>query len=266
MIQAESGISLRPAFHEESLYSSNLLPNSKLGHVKLLCHKKDETLPNSPFGVVRDLSNGFEPVGKKKILHKAISSLCEGINRCQVPSVNIRDSLEYLKKAWQVETFKILDGREFHFTINGNRQKFGKNDLNSIDPKNIKKLLAILEKDCNEFNHREYVLFYESFSEICLKIYVDKRYGYTAAGASNKPLHSLANEKSGLGKLDQSLVDFKLLDHIRLYGLLCKALDEVRVIMEGLNNDKNSKVYDAVCKCLMLKLSNYQELKRGVEQ
>jgi len=264
-----------------------------------LCHKKDETLPNSPFGVVRDLSNGFEPVGKKKILHKAISSLCEGINRCQVPSVNIRDSLEYLKKAWQVESFKILDGREFHFTINGNRQKFGKNDLNSIDPKNIKKLLAILEKDCNDYekliqelidnegdishkeqlqsifprevegvelNHREYVLFYESFSEICLKLYVDKRYGYTAAGASNKPLHSLANEKSGLGKLDQSLVDFKLLDHIRLYGLLCKALDEVRVIMEGLNNDKNSKVYDAVCKCLMLKLSNYQELKRGVEQ
>ena len=95
---------------------------------------------------------------------------------------------------------------------------------------------------------------------------MDKRYGYTAAGASNKPLHSLAYEKSGLGKLDQSLVDFKLLDHIRIYGLLCQALDEVREILEGLNNDENSNVYDAVCKCLMLKLSDNQHQKRGVEQ
>ena len=77
------------------------------------------------------------------------------------------------------------------------------------------------------------------------------------------PFFSL--RKSGLGKLDQSLVDFKLLDHIQS-GLLCQALDEVRKILEGLNNDENSNVYDAVCKCLMLKLSDNQHQKRGVEQ
>ena len=52
MIQAESRVSLRPAFHEESLLSSSLLSDSKLGHVRIIEPQKDETLPNSPFGVV----------------------------------------------------------------------------------------------------------------------------------------------------------------------------------------------------------------------
>ena len=206
MIQAESGVSLRPAFHEESLLSSSLLSDSKLGHVKLLSHKKDETLPNSPFGVVRDLSSRFEPAGKKKILHNAISSLCEGINRCQVPSTNIRDALEYLKKTWQDESVRIFGGRKFQIgDKKGDRQSFNESNLDTINEGNIKNLLKILKRDCKEYEQfmqdlvlnkgdninnkplgstfprtvegvgldsREYVLFFESFSKICLKLWI----------------------------------------------------------------------------------------------
>ena len=96
---------------------------------------------------------------------------------------------------------------------------------------------------------------------MCLKLCADKNAAIPAAGASTN-LSILWPTKSGLRGIGPNrCVIFKLLDHIRIYGLLCQALDEVREILEGLNNDENSNVYDAVCKCLMLKLSDNQQRK-----
>lgn len=288
MIQKESGMDLFDTFHKESLHTSATLSHSKAGHISI---SQRNYSPGSsiPIGIVRDLTAEFEPVGNQNAFYNVIKELCESVNICNDgPTRSIRHSYEHVRSEWRSQSLSVA--KSIVYERNGDFVKLTRESI-KVSDFFIDTVKQVLEKEWHEhenlieqFNdgtykkdhpinrdikyprvvkgieldHNEYRLFYDKYSEICLAIYSDDdEKGSGAASASNKPHHSLAEQKSELELFERRGVNFDLLHNMRVYGRLSIALDKVKAVLEELrDNENNSKVYDVVCRCLMLKLSD----------
>lgn len=278
MIQKEEGLCAQDVYHHESILSSKNLSDIKTGHLNINSgdNKGEIERSNIPSGMVKNLAEGFEPVGEVKMFYDAIVSLCTAVNDCNdsIRYKSVRDSFEHIRDAWRDESEKVRGVELTRETWN-------------VNEKNIKEVIHLLNRDITNFNRYkqdflekmkgnsprekerlkepirsrtvqqielnlwEYLLFYKIFSEICT--YIMK-----ALEVANKIHHSLSKEKkSKLGEFEKRGVKFDLLHHIRTYGALDKALTKIQLILKKLKESPEKlNIYNAVCKSLMLKLSD----------